>query len=175
MKKLSLAIVLLLFALQIGVGAAARGLSLTSPMFSGGTVPGKCTCDGHDVSPALFWKPAGIRAKSFALIVTDPDAPSGTFVHWVIYNIPSHKHGLPEGVPAVEKLPDGTLQGMNHFNRIGYGGPCPPHGQTHRYIFTLYALNAKLNVAPGATKEALLQAMAGHIVAQSSLTARYGR
>ena len=175
MKKLNLGIFFLLFALQIGFCMAAGRLSLASPTLSGGTVPRKCTCDGQSVSPALFWKPTGIRAKSFALIVTDPDAPSGTFVHWVIYNIPSGKHGLPEGVPAVQKLPDGTLQGMNHFNRIGYGGPCPPPGQTHRYIFTLYALNAKLNLAPGATKEALFQAMAGHIAAQGTLMARYHR
>jgi Raf kinase inhibitor-like YbhB/YbcL family protein len=133
------------------------------------------TCDGRDVSPPLRWDdpPAGSRA--YALICDDPDAPMGTWVHWVIYNIPAAARELSEGFPPREKSPDGTLQGQNDFGRIGYGGPCPPRGKPHRYFFRLYVLDAAPALGPGATKKALLKAMEGHILAQAELMGTYKR
>ena len=113
----------------------------TTAFSSGGTIPKNYTCDGPDLSPPLTWKDAPAGTQSFALIADDPDAPAGTWVHWVVYNVPSTAKELPEGVQKTEKLPDGTLQGRNDFRKIGYGGPCPPPGKPHRYFFKLYALD----------------------------------
>jgi Raf kinase inhibitor-like YbhB/YbcL family protein len=148
---------------------------LRSPSFQdGGTIPAKYTCDGEDVSPALAWAnpPPGTRA--FALIMDDPDAPVGTWVHWVVYDVPGGVTGLPEGVNPGERLPDGGTQGRNSWGRLAYGGPCPPGGM-HRYVFTLYALRAPLGLAPGATKEQVLQALEGRVLARATLMGRYGR
>lgn len=151
-------------------------MELTSPAFSeGGTIPRKYTCDGEDLSPPLVWRNVPQGTKSIALICDDPDAPMGTWVHWVIYDIPPTASELPEGVPAVEALPDGSKQGINDFRRIGYGGPCPPPGRPHRYFFRIYALDTVLGLEPGATKDALLRSMEGHILAQGQLMGRYGR
>ena len=150
-------------------------MKLVSSAFSeGGMIPSQYTCDGKDISPPLQWSDVPEGVKSFALICDDPDAPMGTWVHWVIYNIPDTLRQLPEAVPATEKLSDGTLQGKNDFKRFGYGGPCPPGG-THRYFFKLYALDTKLDLAPGATKAQLLDAMKGHILAEAQLIGKYGR
>lgn len=147
---------------------------LSDAFKDGGLIPKKYTCDGPDVSPPLTWKgePAGV--KSFALIVDDPDAPMGTWVHWVIFNIPSSVKGLKEGIPHDERLPDGTMQGKNDFNKIGYGGPCPPGG-THRYFFKLYAVDTVLSISGGVTKDKLLSALNGHIMAETRLIGRYSR
>jgi len=150
---------------------------ITSPSFSEGqTIPVHHTCDGPDVSPALTWTGAPNGTVTFALICDDPDAPVGTWVHWVVYNIPASKTSLPENVAKTEQLPDGTRQGINDFRRVGYGGPCPPPGPAHRYYFKLVALskNIELPAAP-INKAALLSAMEGHILATAQLMGRYKR
>ncbi len=150
--------------------------SLSTKAFSaGGDIPAKYTCQGEDVSPALSWSEAPKHTQSFALLVTDPDAPSGDFTHWVLYDLPPVARQLPEAVAASEQLPDGSRQGVNGFRRTGYGGPCPPAGKAHRYYFRLYALDKKLDLAPGATRDALESAMKGHVLAQAELMGRYQR
>ncbi len=151
-------------------------LSLKSTAFDqGGDIPKKHTCEGADLSPALSWgdPPAGTR--TFSLIVDDPDAPAGTWVHWVIYNLSAQTRDLPEGVPKTGELKDGSRQGRNDFARPGYGGPCPPRGAAHRYFFKLYALDAELSLPPGATKAELERAMKGHILAETQLMGKYKR
>lgn len=137
-------------------------------------IPSRYTCDGEDVSPPLSWDGVPQNAKSLALISDDPDAPMGTWVHWVAYNIPPSEKGFPENLSKDKKLPNGTLQGITDFKRIGYGGPCPPSG-VHRYFFKLYALDTKLNLDSGASKKDLLKAMEGHILAQGELMGKYQR
>ena len=118
-------------------------LAVTTTTFSlGGAIPKGYTCDGADTSPDLSWSGAPAGVHSFALIADDPDAPVGTWTHWLIWNIPVQSTGLPKGVPKEETLGDGTRQGRNDFLRIGYGGPCPPPGKPHRYFFKVYALDA---------------------------------
>jgi hypothetical protein len=150
-------------------------LELTSAAFHDGQpIPKKYTCDGQDVSPDLAWSGAPEETKSLALIVDDPDAPSGVWVHWVIYDLPANARGLPEGVPKDRELRDGTRQGKNDFGNIGYGGPCPPHGPAHRYFFKLYALREKIGMKPGASKDELERAIKGRVVAQATLTGKFG-
>jgi Raf kinase inhibitor-like YbhB/YbcL family protein len=150
-------------------------MHITSDAFSEGqTIPKKFTCDGPDVSPPLSWSDVPTGAQSLALIADDPDAPVGTWVHWVIYNMDANTRELPEGVEKKDELSIG-LQGRNDFRRIGYGGPCPPPGKPHRYFFKLYALDTKLNLKSGATKAEVEQAMKGHILGQTELMGRYGR
>jgi Raf kinase inhibitor-like YbhB/YbcL family protein len=149
---------------------------ISSTAFSNGeTIPKKFTCDGPDVSPQLSWKEAPAAARSFALIMDDPDAPAGTWVHWVLYNLPANTSQLPEGLEKQEQLATGALQGRNDFRKIGYGGPCPPPGTPHRYYFKLYALDTKLNLKAGATKADLERSMKGHILGEAELMGRYGR
>ena len=151
-------------------------LTLTSSAFPpGGTIPKKHTCDGPDVSPALNWTDPPAGTQSWALIMDDPDAPVGTWVHWVLYDLPAAARALPENVPKQEQLPDGSRQGRNDFRRTGYGGPCPPAGPAHRYFFKLYALDVKLGLRAGATKADVERAMQGHILGQAELMGRYGR
>jgi Raf kinase inhibitor-like YbhB/YbcL family protein len=151
-------------------------MQLTSPAFrEGGTIPKVHTCDGTDLSPRLEWKGAPDGAKCFALICDDPDAPRGTWVHWVLYNLPSSTHALPEGVSAEKGLPAGARKGVNDFGKTAYGGPCPPKGKPHRYIFKLYALDSALDLKEGATKQQLVEAMKGHILADGQLMGTYGR
>jgi hypothetical protein len=138
------------------------------------SIPVKYTCDGQDISPPLSWSDPPPGTESFALICDDPDAPVGTWVHWVLFNIPADKRSLPESVPARAQLSDGSLHGRNSWRRRDYGGPCPPSG-THRYVFKLYALDARLSLKAGATKKQLLKAMEGHILAQAELIGTYSR
>ena len=148
---------------------------LTSAAFAAGErIPRKYTCDGEDISPPLKWSNAPQDAQSFALIADDPDAPIGTWVHWVLYNLPGQTVALAQAVPPDADLPDGGRHGKNSWGRLGYGGPCPPGG-THRYFFKLYALDTVLDLAAGASKEQLLQAMQGHILAQTELMGLYSR
>jgi hypothetical protein len=150
-------------------------IQVTSSAFKeGGLIPRKHTCDGADVSPPLAWTGVPEGAKSLALISDDPDAPMGTWVHWVLYNLPVNAQLLPEAVPPDKELTSGARQGRNDFRRIGYGGPCPPGG-THRYFFKLYALDTLLDLQPGATKADLVKAMEGHILAQGQLMGKYSR
>jgi Raf kinase inhibitor-like YbhB/YbcL family protein len=150
-------------------------IKITSTAFEeGGMIPRKYTCDGEDVSPPLAWTGVPEGAKTIALISDDPDAPMGTWVHWVLFNLSEAEKGLPEAVPPDKELKNGAKQGRNDFRRIGYGGPCPPGG-THRYFFKLYALDAILNLPAGATKAELLKAMEGHILAHGQIIGKYRR
>ncbi|MEW5702942.1 MAG: YbhB/YbcL family Raf kinase inhibitor-like protein [Candidatus Zixiibacteriota bacterium] len=150
-------------------------LTITSTAFTeGGMIPAKYTCDGADISPPLSWNGVPKEAKSLALICDDPDAPAGTWVHWVIFNVPPDSAGLPEKVPPDSTLPNGTWQGTNDFRKVGYGGPCPPGG-THRYYFKLYALDTALNLTGRVTKADLLGAMDKHILAEAQLMGKYRR
>ncbi len=173
-------------AAQRKAGKAAKGgkmaLTVTSPAFkAGANVPKKYTCDGKDVSPELKWSGVPAGTLSFAVIMEDPDAPPGTWVHWVLFNIPGSAAGLREGRPKTEVLPDGSRHGLSwgvnedDFSRIGYFGPCPPPGKPHRYFFKVYALDVPLELPAGSTKGALLEAMKGHVLAQGELEGLYGR
>ena len=142
---------------------------------SGGEIPAKYTCTGADVSPALSWTEPPANTQTLALIVDDPDAPSGTFTHWLLYNLGAQQKELGEGIPKQEQLPDGALQGRNDFRKIGYGGPCPPPGKPHRYFFKLYALDTKLNLKAGASKSELETAIKGHILGQAELVGKFHR
>jgi len=147
----------------------------TTAFAPGGSIPKKFTCDGPDVSPALTWTAPPAGTQSFALVMDDPDAPVGTWVHWVLYDLPAAARELAENVPKSEELAGGARQGRNDFRKTGYGGPCPPPGPPHRYFFKLYALDAKLNLKAGATKADVEKAMKGRILAQAELVGRYGR
>ena len=152
-------------------------MTITSSSFPHeGMIPGRHTCQGHDTSPELFWGEVPDAAKSLVLIVDDPDAPDPaapkrTWVHWVLYNIPATASGLPEGV-ATADLPPGTLEGLNDWERAGYGGPCPPIGR-HRYFHKLYALDTVLPDLKQPTKAELEEAMQGHVIASSELIGLY--
>jgi Raf kinase inhibitor-like YbhB/YbcL family protein len=148
-------------------GVAIGSLAVTSRAFaSGGAIPIDLTCDGADRSPALTWSAPPPAAQSFAIVADDPDAPGGTYAHWVAYNLRADAHELPEGAdPAQLAFSVGT----NDFNRPGYGGPCPPHGEMHHYAFRVYALDTTLDVAPGASRGAVLRAMNGHVLAEGVL------
>ena len=149
-------------------------LQLTTTAFSaGGTIPKKFTCDGPDASPQLAWSAPPASTQSFALIADDPDAPAGTWVHWVLYDLPGTARELAEGVPKQEELSTGGRQGKNDFGKIGYGGPCPPPGKPHRYFFKLYALDTRLNLKGGVTKADVEQAMKGHVLAKAEMMGRY--
>ena len=151
------------------------GMRITSTAFQGNdTIPAKYTCDGDDVSPPLQWESAPEGTKSFALIADDPDAPVGTWVHWIIYDMPAGATGLPEGLEGDGERADGSRHGKNSWNRLGYGGPCPPGG-THRYFFRLYALDSKLRLPAGAGVKQVMDAMEGHILAQAELMGKYAR
>jgi Raf kinase inhibitor-like YbhB/YbcL family protein len=151
-------------------------LSLSSATFKeGDKIPVKYSCDGQDMSPPLEWSKPPQQTKAFALIMDDPDAPGGVFTHWVLFNLPANVRQLAEGIPTQERLENGALQGKNDFGRLGYGGPCPPHGPAHRYRFALYALDKLLDLRPGASKKQVLDAMKGRILAQGQLVGTYQR
>jgi len=139
-----------------------------------GLIPAQYTCDGQNISPPLSWDAPPTGTQSLALIIDDPDAPGGIFTHWVLYNLPSETRQLSPAVPTQAALGNGVLQGKNDFGNLGYGGPCPPRG-THRYFFKLYALDQPLKLASGATKEQLVTAMDGHILAAAELIGSYTR
>jgi Raf kinase inhibitor-like YbhB/YbcL family protein len=156
--------------------AAPITFQLSSNAFSPNeSIPQKFTCDANDISPQLTWTGAPTTTQSFALIMDDPDAPAGTWAHWILYDLPPNAHELPENVPNHEQLPNGARQGRNDFNKFGYGGPCPPAGKPHRYFFKLYALDVKLNLRSGLLKADIERAMQTHIAAQSELIGLYSR
>lgn len=151
-------------------------MKISSGSFSAGEmIPKKFTCDGPDASPKLNWTEPPAKTQSFALIMDDPDAPAGTWVHWVLFDLPAETRELAEGVAKQEQLANGARQGRNDFGKIGYGGPCPPSGDSHRYFFKLYALDAKLNLKAGATKTDVEGTMKGHILAHAEMIGKYGR
>ena len=150
-------------------------LSITSTAFKQGErIPSKYTCDGSDTSPELEWSDVPDGAQSFTIIADDPDAPVGTWIHWVLYNVPGETRTLPEAIPPDASLPDRSMQGKNSWGRPGYGGPCPPGG-THRYFFRLYALDTVLELKSGVSENDLLKAMKGHILAEAELMGLYSR
>jgi Raf kinase inhibitor-like YbhB/YbcL family protein len=156
-------------------GTDAATIQVRSDAFvEGGMIPRRYTCDGEDVSPPLSWEAGPEGTKSIALICDDPDAPGGTFVHWVLYDLPGNTQELREDMPRDKTLPSGAKQGVNGFGRTGYGGPCPPRG-THRYFFKVYALDAMTNLPPGRSKADLLGIMEGHILARGQIMGTYNR
>jgi len=158
-------------------GAESKmALKLSSPGWkSGETIPKKYTGDGADVSPPLSFEGVPNGTKAFALICDDPDAPVGTWVHWVIYDVSGTAHGLPEGVPTNASLPDGTLQGRNSWKKSGYGGPSPPPGKPHRYFFRLYALRETLGMGPGLSAKEVETAARAKALESAQLMGIYGR
>jgi Raf kinase inhibitor-like YbhB/YbcL family protein len=147
----------------------ATTMKLASSAFTEGqAIPRQYTCDGINISPPLEWTGIPKSAKTLAIVADDPDAPAGTWAHWVIYNLPADTMGMIENVPAMEEIKGGGLQGKNDFEKIGYGGPCPPSG-THRYFFKIYALDSELPLKAGATKADVEKAMSGHVLAQAQL------
>ncbi len=158
-------------------GSEQRSLKLTSKAFAdGATIPAQHTCDGANVSPPLAWNEAPASAKSLALVVDDPDAPGGTYTHWLVYNLPPNAKELNEATTAQTTLPGDAQQGSNDFGNAAYGGPCPPPGDAaHRYRFTLYALNNTLDLPVHPQRDQLRRAMLGHIIDHGELTGRYQR
>ena len=182
MKKTLYVLILFMFLFTcLGLDesvAQMRGgkkMEIKSAAFKDGAkIPAQYTCDGIDVSPPLEWRNAPAGARSFALICDDPDAPMGTWVHWVIYDIPSSITKLEAKNPPLKELANSAKQGTNDFGTVGYGGPCPPSGE-HRYFFKLYALDGPTGLKPGATKAQLLTAMKGHILGEAQLVGKYKR
>jgi Raf kinase inhibitor-like YbhB/YbcL family protein len=151
-------------------------ITVTSTAFQEGQrIPTRYTADGEDVSPPLAWAGVPDGTRSLALLAEDPDAPRGLWVHWVLFNLPAAARELKEGIPPDPTLPDGSVQGTNDFGKIGYGGPSPPPGKPHRYFFKLHALDAKLDLKPGATRKEVLDAVQGHVLAEGQLMGTYGR
>lgn len=148
---------------------------ISSPAFANGShIPAQYTCDGSDISPPLKWSGVPQNAKSLLVVMLDPDAPGGEFVHWVLYDVPPNATGLPQGVPKGASTPYG-LQAINDFSQIGYGGPCPPPGPPHRYIIAVYALDVELAIPPGAPARQVLNAAAPHVIASGYIIGLYGR
>lgn len=165
----------MLVALAIAFATeSTMSLQVHSSAFElGGTIPARHTCSGDNVSPPLDWSGAPAATRAFALVVDDPDAPAGTWVHWTVWNLPATATGLPEGVK-----PDaaGMLQGTNDFKKPGYGGPCPPRGHgAHRYFFRLYALDQPLPLSAGATRAEVDLAMRGHVLAEATWMGKFWR
>lgn len=164
-----------------GGRSAAAQSSASSPMQiqssgfqNGSAIPRQFTCDGAGELPVLHWSNAPAAAKSFALVMHDPDAPID-FTHWIAWNIPAGVHSLAEAASGRSAMPQGSIEGINSFGRIGYGGPCPPPGRPHRYIFQFYALDVRLNLAPGGTRDQLEAAMRRHVLAEAQIVGIYRR
>ncbi len=150
-------------------------MHITSPAFENGTpIPARHTCDGENVSPPLAWTDLPAEAKFLTLICDDPDAPMGVWDHWLLFNLPAAHEGLEEHIAEDFAPFPGSAHGLNSWGKAHYGGPCPPSG-THRYYFKLYALDARLNLKPGATKGDILRAMDGHILAEARIMGTYSR
>lgn len=181
MKKLSGLLLLVVLCACGGAGSeveidAPLGLTLTSSAFAeGDLIPIRYTCDGEDLSPPLAWSEAPAGTESLALIVDDPDAPVGTWVHWVVFDLAPDARSLPEAVPPDGAAGAGGVQGRNSWKDAAYGGPCPPGGSEHRYVFKLYALDARLGLDAGADKGDVEAALAGHVLVRGQLVGRYGR
>ena len=178
----SFLVLVLLSSLWLACGSASKeeavkmSIQMTSSVFTEGQpIPKKYTCEGPDVSPPLAWTGVPAGAKSLVLICDDPDAPMGTWVHWVLFNLPPDTTSLPENLPKKPELDNGARQGVNDFKRPGYGGPCPPPGKPHRYFFKLYALDRPVDLGEGARKKDVEKAMQGHVVAQGQLMGMYRR
>jgi Raf kinase inhibitor-like YbhB/YbcL family protein len=153
-----------------------KTLELTSPAFTpGARIPPEFTCTGKNDSPPLSWGSVPDGTASCAIICEDPDAPSGTFIHWILYNIPPGTTSLPRGIPRKPVLSDGSAQGLNDFGRLEYGGPCPPPGKPHRYFFRLSALDTPLHIRAPVTRKSIGAAMEGHILGKGELMGIFSR
>lgn len=153
----------------------AAVFELSSSVFAPGeAIHSRYSCDGDNISPPLLWAHAPEGTQSYALIMDDPDAPGGTWIHWVLFNIPAEVDSLKEDITHEYVLTNSSRQGVNSWGSLGYGGPCPPDG-THRYIFRLYAVDMLLDLDPGATKQELLEAVEGHVLADAELVGTYTR
>ncbi len=148
---------------------------LSSSFENEGSIPGRYTCEGEDISPEIRWQDIPGGVKSLALICDDPDAPGGDFVHWVVFNIPPESNGLPEAVTVSDIQNIGAISGVTHYGRSGYGGPCPPRGSTHHYHFKLYGLDIILEEEENMTKYNLLKKMEGHIIAKGEIVGLFER
>lgn len=169
MKKISLIVFLLLYIFNYKIFAAAEKLTLESPDFKLNTmIPAEYTCNGVDHAPALAWHNAPAKTRSFAVVMQDPDAPNGTWTHWIVFNIPAKVTQLDVGSP----VPEGAASGNNSWGSLGYRGPCPPLG-AHRYVFKLYAMDDVLTLGEGATADTILQAMTGHVLGSAELVGLY--
>lgn len=165
-----------LIFLMLFIPASAFALEIRSVSFEDrAKIASKYTCDAQDLSPALSWNDVPSGAKSFALICSDPDAPFKPWTHWVIFNIPADKRSLPEGIQKVNRLDDGSIQGINDFGKAGYGGPCPPAGKPHRYFFTLYCLDITLDSNEKSGKDDVLRQIKGHVLDEAKTSCVYGR
>ena len=166
---------------ESGMPEKLENLTVMSPAFGyGEEIPGLYTCTGEDRSFAVSWNGTPEGTAGFALVMDDPDAPSGQFTHWIVWNIPPGSGGLPEGIPAVPRLADGSMQGINDFGQTGYGGPCPPRGPAHRYFFRLMAVDRNLDftakeIQAGITRKAVLEKIKDHVIAEASLMGKYKR
>ena len=161
---------------SLTVQAPSEGFNIRAESFrAGADIPRKFSCQGSDASPALLWTEPPAGTQSLALIADDPDAPAGTWVHWVLYDLPSSVRRLSEAISPSEEVAGGGRQGVNDFGKLGYGGPCPPPGKAHRYFFKIYALDKRLDLKAGATKSDLERAMNGHVLAKAEVMGRYHR
>jgi len=176
-------LIVLCAALPLTGACSSKNVRVSTPSLhvvsgaisDGGTVPTVFTCDGHNYSPPLKWSAPPRLTASFAVICDDPDAPSGDFTHWIVYNIPPNMRRLPEEVPSTVTLSSGARQGQNDFERIGYNGPCPPQGAPHHYHYRVYALDRRLTLPDNASRSDFDAAIKGHIFAQGELVATYAR
>jgi Raf kinase inhibitor-like YbhB/YbcL family protein len=159
-----------------GPDPSKSGFRIESAAFKEGAfIPDRFSCQGENVSPPLKWTDPPAGSRSLALIVDDPDAPAGTWTHWVVFNLPAQTKAMDENAPKQDKLPNGGLQGSTSFGSIGYGGPCPPPGKAHRYFFRLYALDTVLSLKPGAAREDVVAASKGHTLGEAQLMGRFKR
>jgi len=176
MKKayLLLPAVLLIFSVSLSTFAKADSVfMITSPAITPGkTIPAVFTCKGRNISPPLSWSDPPAETKSLVLVVDDPDAPSGTFTHWIAWNLPPKAGSLPEGASGNAGMIK-MVEGINDFYRTGYGGPCPPPGLPHHYRFTLYALDTRINLSPRATRRRLDEAISGHVIKSAGFSAQF--
>jgi Raf kinase inhibitor-like YbhB/YbcL family protein len=178
-ERIRWCLILILLAAIFGFSESALAetpLTVASPAFAPGTtIPTDFTCSGADRSPPLEWHGAPKSTQSYALIVDDPDAPGGKFIHWVAYNFPATATSIAEGVPKTARIPGGGINGVNSFGHLGYNGPCPPPGSVHHYRFRVFALDAPVTLSEGADASALEKAIKGHIVAEGELVGTFSR
>jgi Raf kinase inhibitor-like YbhB/YbcL family protein len=168
--------VIVLLLVMFSLSARTAAMTISSTEFNDGApIPPRFTCSGSDQSPPLSWNGAPGGTRSYVLLVEDPDAPSGTFVHWVVFNIPATENGMPEGTPTNPRLTNGAIQGTNGFNVNGYKGPCPPPGGPHHYHFKLYALDAMLDLTAAADERMVQSNMSPHVKATAELVGTFSR
>ena len=147
----------------------------SSAFDEGQPIPTRYTADNRNVSPPLLWTDPPAGTLSLALVCEDPDAPRGTWTHWVLFNLPPTTRSLAKGLPPTSPTQDGAEQGVNDFGKVGYGGPSPPPGKPHRYFFKLFALDQMLDLPPGASRAQLLSAMKGHVLGEAEIMGTYQR